>query len=88
MRCTFGGNFCVSRAAGNTAMKDGVLISGETTVCDSNQIFGSFTRGLHVHDLQNFGLWTIVGNIVQGKIWIEFSDTALGTWSSVNRVTA
>jgi hypothetical protein len=85
VRCTFGGNFCVSRASGDLRLQNGVEIAGETIVCDSNQIFGRFGTALSVRDVLNRDLWTIVGNIVQGVILVN-GNQPLGPWDALNRI--
>lgn len=86
LRCTFGGNICVGKAGPQHQINMGVRVLAETIVADSNQVFG--TAGMHIAETwvaQRANWWTVLGNIVEGKILV---NTAVlpEPWASLNRM--
>jgi hypothetical protein len=98
-RCTFGGNICVSLITFEAQLQIGVRLHAYTVVADSNQIQGTSLRhvvpttgvvsggiALDITTTRSATAWTVLGNIVDGRITVTTNAPLPPPWLQLNRM--
>jgi hypothetical protein len=91
-RCTFGGNICVCLPF--LELQTAVRLHAYTVVADSNQILGTSLQdhadvirvALDIITTHTSASWTVLGNIVDGRITVTTNAALPQPWVALNRV--